>query len=134
MDTSNPKQDRLTADLKRWHTRLKPFSGEMRRNPTPAEDTLWQALRNRQLNNVKFRRQHAIGHFIVDFLSTEHQLIIEVDGEVHAGPSQAEYHEARSYRLATAGYRVLRFPNEQALTSLPTVLQAIREALASLHQ
>ncbi|UYZ58198.1 endonuclease domain-containing protein [Hymenobacter latericus] len=102
----------------------------MRRNPTSAEDALWQALRNRQLNGVKFRRQHAIGNFIVDFISTDHQLIIEVDGDMHAERSQAQYDLGRSYELATAGYRVLRFINEQVLSTLSAVLQTIREALA----
>ncbi|MCA8833235.1 endonuclease domain-containing protein [Hymenobacter pini] len=133
MDAPDTKQDRLTADPKYWQPRLKPFSREMRRHPTPAEDALWQVLRNRQLDGVKFRRQHAIGHFIVDFLSTEHKLIIEVDGEVHAEHGQAEYDAARSYELTTAGYRLLRFTNEQVLNHLPAVLQTIREALASPH-
>ena len=131
---SNPMQARLTADVNRWHERLRSFSGEMRRNPTPAENALWQALRNRKLNGVKFRRQHAINNFIVDFLSTDHQLIIEVDGDVHAERSQAEYDAGRSYELEKAGYRVLRFSNEQVLNDLPQVLQNISEALASPQQ
>ncbi|SES80307.1 phosphoribosylformylglycinamidine synthase subunit PurQ [Hymenobacter actinosclerus] len=120
---------RLTADKKQWFERLKYFSGDMRREPTPAEDTLWQALRNRQLDDAKFRRQHAIGTFIVDFICTQHNLIVEVDGEVHDETGQAEYDTGRTYELEGVGYHVLRFTNGQVLHDLPTVLQKISAAL-----
>ncbi|WP_234988514.1 endonuclease domain-containing protein [Hymenobacter daecheongensis] len=99
----------------------------MRRQPTPAENLLWQALRNRQLANVKFRRQHAISHFIVDFISTDHHLIIEVDGSVHLEASQTEYDAGRTHELQALGYRVLRFTNEQVLQHLPAVLRQIQQ-------
>ncbi|MBC6697243.1 phosphoribosylformylglycinamidine synthase subunit PurQ [Hymenobacter puniceus] len=120
---------RLTADKTLWYERLKPFSGQMRREPTPAEDVLWQALRNRQLDDAKFRRQHAIGKFIVDFICTQHNLIVEVDGEVHDEAGQAEYDSGRTYELEGVGYYVLRFTNGQVLHQLPTVLQKISAAL-----
>ena len=120
---------RLTADKKLWYERLKPFSGQMRREPTPAEDALWQALRNRQLDDAKFRRQHAIGPFVVDFICTQHNLIVEVDGEVHDETGQAEYDAGRTYELEGVGYHVIRFTNGQVLHQLPTVLQKISEAL-----
>ena len=120
---------RLTADKSLWYERLKPFSGQMRREPTPAEDALWQALRNRQLAGAKFRRQHAIGQFIVDFISTQHNLIVEVDGEVHDDTRQAEYDTGRTYELEGVGYHVLRFTNGQVLHQLTTVLEKISEAL-----
>jgi phosphoribosylformylglycinamidine synthase len=120
---------RLTADKTLWYERLKPFSGQMRREPTPAEDVLWQALRNRQLDDAKFRRQHAIGKFIVDFICTQHNLIVEVDGEVHDEAGQAEYDSGRTYELEGVGYHVLRFTNGQVLHQLPTVLQKISAAL-----
>ncbi|RSK46279.1 phosphoribosylformylglycinamidine synthase subunit PurQ [Hymenobacter perfusus] len=120
---------RLTADKALWYERLKPFSGQMRREPTPAEDVLWQALRNRQLDDAKFRRQHAIGKFIVDFICTQHNLIVEVDGEVHDEAGQAEYDSGRTYELEGVGYHVLRFTNGQVLHQLPTVLQKISAAL-----
>ncbi|WP_234997190.1 endonuclease domain-containing protein [Hymenobacter roseosalivarius] len=120
---------RLTANKTKWHERLKPFSGQMRREPTPAEEALWQALRNRKLDNVKFRRQHAIGSFIVDFFSSQHNLVIEVDGDVHAEEAQAQYDEGRTYELEGVGYHLLRFTNYQVLNELPLVLRSISETL-----
>lgn len=73
----------------RWHTpaelyaKLKPLGRQMRKDPTPAEDTLWQAVRKHQVAGLKFRRQHSIGQFIVDFYCSDLRLIVEVDGPVH---------------------------------------------------
>jgi very-short-patch-repair endonuclease len=120
---------RLTANKSKWHQHLKGFGGEMRRHPTPAENALWQALRNRQLVGVKFRRQHAISNYIVDFISTEHNLIIEVDGEIHIQEGQAEYDAGRTALLAEIGYSVLRFSNEQVQHTLSSVLDQIRQAI-----
>jgi phosphoribosylformylglycinamidine synthase I len=123
------QEGRLTVDKRNWHEKLKPFSSEMRRNPTPAEDSLWQALRNRQLADIKFRRQHCIGPFIVDFFSPDHQLIIEVDGGIHHEPGQAEYDAGRTHELENLGYRILRFSNEEVLTNLPAALYHIQTTL-----
>ena len=101
----------------------------MRRNPTAAENKLWQALRNRQLANVKFRRQHAIGNYIVDFIGPDHQLIIEVDGEVHTEREQAAHDAGRTHTLKELGYQILRFSNHQVLHELDQVLAAIKSAL-----
>mgnify|MGYP001770978009 FL=1 len=63
--------------------KLKPLARQMRREPTPAEDKLWQKLRHKQILGYKFRRQHTIDRFIVDFYCGEARLVVEVDGEVH---------------------------------------------------
>ncbi len=120
---------RLTADGNGWQDKLKPFGRQMRRNPTEAEDTLWQAVRNRQLGGIKFRRQHSIGPYIVDFFSPDHQLIIEVDGAVHTETEQANYDAGRTHELEKLGYRLIRFSNAEVTGSLPAVLEKI---LASL--
>ena len=125
------KDGRLTADRKNWEDKLKPFSRQMQHLATPAEDALWQAVRNRQLTGVKFRRQHTIGPFIVDFFSPDHQLIIEVDGGIHSETEQAGYDAGRTIELEKLGYRLIRFTNEQVLHALPTVLQKIENALTS---
>src|SRR6476661_584483 len=104
---------RLTANQRQWQDKLKPFGRLMRHQPTEAEDALWQAVRNRQLAGVKFRRQHSIGPFIVDFFSPDHQLIVEVDGAIHQGSEQAEYDAGRTQELQKMGYRLLRFSNEE---------------------
>ena len=122
---------RLTADRKNWEDKLKPFSRQMRHHATEAEDALWQALRNRKLADVKFRRQHTIGPFIVDFFSPDHQLIVEVDGGIHDGAEQAAYDAGRTVELEKLGYRLIRFSNEEVLESLPAVLQTIENVLAA---
>ena len=93
---------------------------------TPAEDKLWNALRRKQLDGLRFRRQVAFGSYIVDFICTEKRLIIEVDGSVH--DNQMDYDAARTEHLEQYGYGVLRFRNEQVLHDLSTVLEAIRSA------
>jgi very-short-patch-repair endonuclease len=72
-----------------WHTspelweKLKPLARQMRCKPTPAEKQLWQKLKNKQLLGLKFRRQHSIDRFIVDFYCNEVRLVVEVDGSIH---------------------------------------------------
>ena len=101
----------------------------LRCDPTPAEVVLWTALRERQLSGVRFRRQHAIGRFIVDFYSAAHRLAIEVDGDIHA--HQHERDGLRTEYLAARGVRVIRFRNEEVLQDLSTVLTRIRAELRS---
>ncbi|MFZ5657218.1 MAG: endonuclease domain-containing protein [Pseudomonadota bacterium] len=107
------------------------FARHLRRNSTDAERALWQRLRTRQLRGWKFRRQVPIGPYIVDFACLEARVIIELDGGHHAG--QAERDAARSAHLEQGGFRVLRFWNDQVLTSLGAVLEAIADACSSPH-
>ena len=113
---------------KKWE-QLKPAARDMRHNPTPAEDALWQRLRNRQVMDVKFRRQHTVEQFIVDFVCMKARLIIEVDGAIH--DEQQEADESRDTLLNANGFRVLRFRNEQVLSDIDAVLTVITEALES---
>jgi ATP-dependent DNA helicase RecQ len=83
--------------------------------------------------SIKFRRQHAIGFFIVDFICVAAKLIIEIDGEIHATPEQAEYDASRTFTLKELGYRELRFTNQQVLTSLDDVLTEIAQVLKEKH-
>ncbi len=85
----------------------KEFARELRRNMTPAEVVLWQLLRNRQLAGFKFRRQHAIDAFIVDFVCLEHKLVIEIDGAVHNDVIQHGYDIQRTELLGEIGYKVI---------------------------
>ncbi|MDF5718629.1 MAG: DUF559 domain-containing protein, partial [Rhizonema sp. NSF051] len=102
--------------------KLKPLARQMRREPTPAEQKLWQMLRNKQLG-FKFRRQHAIDRFIVDFYCGEAQLIVEVDGAVHQYTQQED--AIRQEFLESIGLRVVRFRNEDVLGSIDGVLEKI---------
>jgi very-short-patch-repair endonuclease len=106
-----------------------PAARELCTRETKAEAVLWEALRNRRLAGLKFRRQHPIGPFVVDFCCPDRSLAIELDGGVHA--DQAAHDAEREALLATAGYRVIRFPNGAVIADLSGVLAAIREAAFS---
>ena len=107
--------------------RLVPVARELRARETAPEDLLWKALRNRRLDGYKFRRQHPVGRFVVDFCCLERRLAIEVDGEIHA--SQLERDAERDALLAGGGLRVLRIPNAEVQTDFHRVLAKIRTAL-----
>ncbi|MBE9199612.1 MULTISPECIES: DUF559 domain-containing protein [unclassified Nodularia (in: cyanobacteria)] len=97
---------------------------KLRQNLTQAEARLWSALRNKQLNGLRFRCQHPVGNFILDFYCPACKLVVEVDGEIHA--SRAEYDQSRTAKLGEYGYQVLRFSNEEVMHDLPKVLDKIR--------
>ena len=122
----------FTTEVRPWRKHLKEYARQNRRQPTEAEYRLWQALRNTR-QGAKFRRQHAIGSFIVDFICVAARLIIEVDGEIHCSPEQAEYDTGRTFTLTELGYRELRFSNQQVLTSLDNVLAEIAQNLTENH-
>jgi very-short-patch-repair endonuclease len=132
MDLTEPylPQDKVfTADKRQYgKLELKGRAREMRHLATPAEEKLWQCLRGGQLG-VKFRRQHPIDRYIVDFICLSHKLIVELDGAVHLKPDQADYDQGRTALLIELGFRVLRFSNEQALNQTPTILATIKAAL-----
>ena len=101
---------------------LREVAREQRAHPTPAEQRLWRALRGRMLG-ARFRRQHAIGPFVVDFYCAERRLVIEVDGPVHE--RQVEQDAERQAHLEATGLKVLRFRNEEILSDTERVLQTI---------
>lgn len=102
---------------------LKQNSKRLRRNETDAERKLWMHFRSRQMNGFKFRRQQPIGRYIVDFFCPEQRLVIELDGGHHADQVQAD--QRRTEFLTKAGYRVLRFWDNEVLTDTEAVLQKI---------
>ena len=100
---------------------------DLSHNQTPAEIKLWTHLRAHRLADVHFRRQHAIGNYIVDFCAPRKKLIIELDGSQHL--EQEEYDAERSTFLKSKGYRILRFWNNDVLNDLESVLKEIFAAL-----
>ncbi len=100
---------------------------QLRKDMTPSEKRLWASLRARRLEGYKFRKQHALGRFIVDFCCTRAKLVIEVDGPIHS--DRKEYDLERTQVLRTYGYRVLRYANQQIDDDLDTVLESILAAL-----
>ncbi len=104
---------------------------ELRRLMTPAERKLWQYIRYGQLG-AQFRKQHAVGPYIVDFFCAQAKLVVEVDGDNHGDSRQAEYDAVRTQWLnEQKHYRVLRFWNSEVLSNIDGVLQSIAQILAN---
>jgi len=101
----------------------------LRHNPTDAEIRLWSRLRGKQLGGFRFRRQHPIGFYVVDFFCPEARLIVEVDGGQHGEHNARD--AARTEWLERRGYRVIRFWNNDALARTDDVLATIFVALES---
>lgn len=99
----------------------------LRRSSTEAEQKLWQELRNKKLNGLKFRRQHPIDKWIADFYCHEKKLVIELDGVVHNDKEIIEYDENRTKDLKELGMHVVRFRNDEVLTNVGNVLKSIAE-------
>ena len=99
---------------------------QLRRSSTDAERRMWSALRDRRLVRYKFRRQHPIGDFIVDFACTEHGLVIEVDGGQH-GDNSADVR--RTVWLENQGWKVIRFWNNDILTNTNGVIETVLRVL-----
>jgi very-short-patch-repair endonuclease len=136
-DNQNTPSPELSGKPKvaSWKTKaglwekLKPFARQMRRKPTPAEDKLWQRIRNKQILNFKFRRQHTINKFIVDFYCGEAQLIIEVDGKIHEYTQEQD--AIRQEFLESLGFKVIRFTNDEVLQEMPRVLSEIATTITT---
>lgn len=110
---------------------LKPLARQMRHEPTEAEVVLWEALRAGRLEGRRFRRQHAIDRFIVDFYCPAALLVIELDGPIHAQTHEQDV--LRQTILESLGVRVLRFTNDEVLERLDGVLERIDEAVEEPH-
>jgi len=100
---------------------------QLRRRETLAEATLWEALRDRRLAALKFRRQRPFGPFVVDFICTDARIVVEVDGSVH--DDQEEQDAFRSEVIESYGYRVLRVRNDEVMADLAVVLARIAAAV-----
>lgn len=93
----------------------------LRANSTPAEEILWEEIRNKKLNGLKFKRQHSIGYYIVDFYCASKRLIVELDGEVHNTEDQIEKDKHRDQNLTEMNFKILRISNSQVLNDIETV-------------
>lgn len=107
---------------------LKESAKKMRKRPTEAESVMWNFLCNNQLG-VKFRRQHIIGDYIVDFVSLKTKLVIEIDGGIHNKPEQIAHDQVRTEFLTSKGYHVLRFSNEQVISDPDQIIKSIENWL-----
>ncbi|MDR2331245.1 MAG: endonuclease domain-containing protein [Comamonas sp.] len=133
-NTLSRKRERagVRADVKVQQARA------LRQSPTTAEQLLWRHLRNRQLAGAKFRRQHPLGPYILDFVCLEHGLVVEVDGGQHADLQAQAYDRQRSAWLQQQGLQVLRFWNHEVVQQtnevLAQLLRALTPALSRLRE
>jgi very-short-patch-repair endonuclease len=109
--------------------RFKARARSLRASQTSAEAKLWQALRNRKLARWKFRRQHPIDRFVVDFVTLDGKLIVEVDGVTHSTPSEVERDKVRTEVLEACGFLVVRVSNTDVYENLEGVLEMIETSL-----
>ena len=113
--------------MKRKIRRINPHAKHLRKEMTDAERAVWNAVRGRRLEGFKFKSQWSLGPFVVDFCCWERRLVVEIDGGQH----NEEVDRQRTEWLEEKGYRVIRFWNNDVLTNLEGVLQAILLALTS---
>jgi very-short-patch-repair endonuclease len=115
-----------TPTDKKWHPAIVRRARDLRQPLTPQEQKLWRRLRNRQLFGLKFRRQHPIGPFVVDFFCHQHRLVVEIDGHHHAEPEQQRQDEARTAWLEEEqALRIIRFSNREVDRNIEGVLVEI---------
>jgi very-short-patch-repair endonuclease len=104
----------------------------LRKNMTLPELILWKKLKDRKLFKSKFRRQHPINIFIVDFYCHKLKLVIEIDGEIHYEIKAKEYDDGRSYELEKFGLKIIRFTNDQVTFNIESVTKKIQQVVAEL--
>ncbi len=102
------------------------FAEENRLKPTPAEALLWEVLKGNKLERKKFRRQHPIGKYILDFYCHAEKLGIEIDGEYHNDDNQKKYDEDRTNAIAMENIKIIRFTNEQVMNDMELVINEIK--------
>ena len=109
------------------------FARKMRQRLTDAEEKLWQQLRNRKINGAKFRRQHPVSFYVLDFYCHEIKLAVELDGEIHETKTNKEYDNNRTQVLYELGITVLRFTNTEVEKDITNVIKEINSHLIRLR-
>jgi very-short-patch-repair endonuclease len=107
---------------------LKEKRRELRGRLTPAEAKLWKLIQNGKLEGIKFRRQHSLGNYIVDFYCPKYLLVIELDGQIHFNPVNEEYDIKRTDYINSLGIKVLRFENKEVFEKTEFVLEEIKQS------
>jgi very-short-patch-repair endonuclease len=127
----SPMRERIKGEGVIWMKQIKPLNlaRALRIRQTDAEDKVWAYLRARRFEGLKFRRQVALGNFIVDFINFENKLIIEIDGGQHNEPSETEKDLNRTQWLESRGYKVIRFWNSDVIDNIDGVLVTIQKAV-----
>lgn len=115
--------------MNNYAQRLKNNSRSLRRKSTPQEIKLWVHLKNKNFGDLKFRRQHIIDKYIVDFICLKKKIIIELDGCQHKREKDTKYDAKRNEYLQNLGFTVLRFWNNEVNNNLPGVILKIEEKI-----
>jgi len=129
-DPTQEEQETKIEIPENLRRKMVELARQFRKTPTPSEERLWQALRNKQLDGVKFRRQQPIGPFVVDFFAPTLRLVVEVDGPIHKQQQEAD--RQRQQLLEAAGLRVFRLTAEEVENHLPETLQKLHQFLTTL--
>jgi very-short-patch-repair endonuclease len=126
---SNSFNQRLHLDAS---GKLYQFARDLRKAQTLTEDILWQYLRGRKLDGLKFRRQHPLMEYVADFYCHEKKLVIELDGSVHDSKINLDYDQGRTNWLAELEVTVIRFRNEEVIYKMEFVINEIRNTIRKL--
>ena len=110
----------------------KEFRRELRKNLTPAEAKLWKYLQNSKLDGRKFRRQHSVGQYIIDFYCPKEKLAVELDGNSHFNSVNEQYDIKRGEYLNSLGINVVRFENKDIFEKTEIVLESIKSHFINL--
>ncbi|MCU0462138.1 MAG: endonuclease domain-containing protein [Bacteroidales bacterium] len=124
---ANEKSMFYGADSKTFET-----AAQLRRNMTLPELILWKRLRDRKLFKTRFRRQHPVNTFIVDFYCHEYKLVIEIDGEIHNQIENREYDDGRACELEKFDLKIIRFTNDQVMFNTAFVIKQIQKIISEL--
>ena len=115
--------------IKKGNLKLLPLKQQLRASQTRAEQLLWAKLRSHQIHGLKFRRQHGIGSYIVDFFCPEKNVVIEVDGDVHANTEQITRDRQREDYLCSLNIQVIRYNNDDVFNNLSGLLEDLARRL-----
>ena len=109
--------------------RLTKTRKSLRNNQTKPEQYLWEKLKNKQFHGMKFRRQHSIGRYILDFYAPEYKIALEIDGENYFETDQKEYDTLRTEFLNATGIQVIRYTNAEVIENRDWVLENLRDII-----
>jgi very-short-patch-repair endonuclease len=118
------------AKLQRVRDEKRDLARSMRKEMTPAEQALWNIVRNRRLG-PKFRRQQVIDGFVADFYCEEHKLAVEVDGPIHNTPKRQKTDKHREAVFLLRGIRTVRFTNDRVLCRTDEVVEELRKVFSA---
>ncbi|OPY86691.1 MAG: hypothetical protein A4E71_01384 [Smithella sp. PtaU1.Bin162] len=130
-------EDQMTFDVFNncgYNKNLRSLAGNLRRNMTKSESCLWKyALKAKQLKGYQFRRQRPVLNYIADFICKELMLIIEVDGITHDVEVSSAKDKKREEELSRAGFKVIRFTDEEVLINMAGVITAIEKNIETIE-